>query len=61
MFYFISTEADNIVRPLPKTFMVPSFMTWNSTSRSMVSSRKAISVISFSGSSLNGCVVSIVL
>lgn len=35
--------------------MVPSFMTWKSTNRSMVSSRKAVSVISFSGSSSNGC------
>jgi hypothetical protein len=34
--------------------MVPSFITWNRTSRSMVSSRNAVSVISFSGSSSNG-------
>lgn len=34
--------------------MVPSFMTWNKTSRSIVSSRNAVSVISFSGSSSNG-------
>lgn len=39
---------------LPSTLMVPSFMTWKSTSKSMVSSRKAVSVISFSGSSWNG-------
>ena len=35
--------------------MVPSFITWKSTSRSMVSNRKAVRVISFSGSSSNGC------
>lgn len=34
--------------------MVPSFMTWNSTNKSMVSNRNAVSVISFSGSSSNG-------
>ena len=34
--------------------MVPSFMTWKSTMRSMVSSRNAVRVISFSGSSSNG-------
>lgn len=33
--------------------MVPSFMTWNNASRSIVSSRKAVSVISFSGSDEN--------
>lgn len=33
---------------------MPSFITWNNTSRSMVSSRKAVKVISFSGSSSNG-------
>lgn len=40
---------------LPRTLMVPSFMTWNSTSRSMVSRRKAVNVISFSASSVKGC------
>ena len=34
--------------------MVPSFMTWNSTNKSMVSNRNAVNVISFSGSSSNG-------
>jgi hypothetical protein len=34
--------------------MVPSFMTWKRTRRSMVSSRKAVRVISFSGSSSKG-------
>jgi hypothetical protein len=36
--------------------MVPSFITWKSTSRSIVSKRKAVMVISFSGSSSNGCI-----
>jgi hypothetical protein len=39
--------------------MVLSFITWKSTSRSIVSSRKAVMVISFSGSSSNGCIGSV--
>ena len=40
---------------LPRTLMVPSFIMWKSTSKSMVSRRKAVNVISFSGSSWKGC------
>ena len=61
MFYFVSTIAESLGWVLPSTLMVPSFMTWKSTRRSMVSSRKAISVISFSGSSWKGYIVSIVI
>jgi len=41
--------------------MVPSFITWNSTSRSMVSSRKAVNDISFSGSSAKGFVNHVII
>jgi len=61
VFYFVSTIAESLGWVLPSTLMVPSFMTWKSTRRSMVSSRKAISVISFSGSSWKGYIVSIVI
>jgi hypothetical protein len=36
----------------PSTLMVASFITWNSTSKSIVNNRNAVSVISFSGSSV---------
>lgn len=42
---------------LPKTLMVPSFITEYSVRRSSVRRRNAVKLISFSGSSVNSCAI----
>lgn len=45
------------VHHLPKTLMVPSFITEYSVKRSSVRRRNAVKLISFSGSSVNSCAI----